>query len=79
MLLMTRQATKQELEQWRERWRIVNERQREELRRMTPDEKFDELSRLMASGSLFDLSRRKAGDDAVRELWVRLKTQHERE
>jgi hypothetical protein len=74
MPMMTRQMTRQELEEWRERWRIVNERQREELRRMTHAEKFEVLGRLMSAGSLFDMSRRKAADDAARELWMKLRS-----
>jgi hypothetical protein len=64
----------EELRAWRERWDVVNERQREELRRMTPAEKFEQLSRLMSSARMFDMVRRKPADDAARAQWARLQS-----
>lgn len=64
--------SKPDLRAWVERWALVNERQREETRRMTPAQKFLELSRLMVSARMFPMSRRKPANDAARELWLRL-------
>ena len=40
---------------------------------MTADEKLRQISRLMSSARMFDMSRRDAGDRAVIELWQRLR------
>jgi hypothetical protein len=74
MTLMAKPMTKQELRDRVEGWRMANARQRAETASMTPEEKLRQISRLMASASLFDMSRRKAGDDLARELWNRLRT-----
>lgn len=65
-------VSKPDLQAWVDRWALVNERQREETMRMTPAQKFLELSRMMASARMFPLSRRKRANDAARELWSRL-------
>ena len=66
--------TKDEAQAWRERWKAVEQRQTEELRRMTMDEKFEALAYLMASADLFDMSSLDAEDEKVRAMWVKLKS-----
>lgn len=39
----------------------------------TPAEKFRALEQLMNSRELFDMSSGDAADDAVRELWMRIR------
>jgi len=67
-------VTKDEAQAWRERWKAVEQRQTEELRRMTMDEKFEALAYLMASADLFDMSSLDAEDEKVRAMWVKLKS-----
>lgn len=67
-------VTKDEARAWVKRWEAVEERQLEELRRMTMDEKFEALAYLMASADLFDMSALEAENAAVREMWVKLKS-----
>jgi len=67
-------VTKDEAQAWRERWEAVEQRQTEELRRMTMDEKFEALAYLMASADLFDMSSLDAEDEKVRAMWVKLKS-----
>jgi hypothetical protein len=66
---------KSDLQAWIARWHLVNDRQRDEARQMTPAQKFLALSRLMASARMFPMSRRKPANDAARELWARLQRQ----
>ena len=66
--------TKEEAQAWRERWKAVEQRQTEELRGMTMDEKFEALAYLMASADLFDMSSLDAEDEKVRAMWVKLKS-----
>jgi hypothetical protein len=42
---------------WMDAWQAVEDRQRQELRRETFDEKFQALAYLMDSAGLFDLSQ----------------------
>jgi hypothetical protein len=72
MIVMSGLMSKADLRAWTARWELVNERQREEARRMTPAQRFIELSRLMVSARMFPMSRRNPANDAARELWVRL-------
>ena len=51
----------------------VDELHRRQLRAMNPGEKLAQIGRLMASAPLFDLSRRDASDQRVRELWQELR------
>jgi hypothetical protein len=53
--------------------RLADVRRRREVEALSADEKLRQISRLMASAKLFDMSRREAGDQAVRELWQELR------
>lgn len=66
-------VTRDELRAWIEGYELVNARQLEKVRSMTPAEKLDQISRLMSSADLFDMSRRDADDQRVIELWQRLR------
>lgn len=59
-------------------YRIVNAMDLEEVRAMSAGEKLDQISRLMGAASLFDMSRRDAGDQRMRELWQRLRAEYRR-
>lgn len=52
---------------------LANARQRERVAAMSVDEKLRQISRLMSSAGMFDMSRRAAGDERVIELWQRLR------
>ena len=65
--------TRQQLQGWIEGHQIANRRQQDLLAAMSAEEKLLRISRLMASARLFDMSRRRAGDEAVREIWKRLR------
>jgi hypothetical protein len=56
------------------RWRAVEERQQQELRDQSFDEKLRALAFLMASVDLFDMSSLAAEDAAARERWARLQS-----
>ena len=71
---MPKQLRSEELRAWIEGQQIANMRGREDVASMRPEEKLRQISRLMASARLFDMSRREAGDDAVRALWQRLRS-----
>jgi hypothetical protein len=59
---------------WLARWRVVEERQEEELRKQSFDEKLRALAFLIASVDLFDMSSLAAEDIAARERWARLQS-----
>ena len=65
--------TRQQLRQWMEGHQLANRRQQASLAAMSAEEKLHQISRLMASARLFPMSRRRAGDDVVREIWQRLR------
>ncbi|HEX7706362.1 MAG TPA: hypothetical protein VF701_07895 [Thermoanaerobaculia bacterium] len=65
--------TRQQLRGWIEGHQIANRRQQALRAAMSAEEKLLRISRLMASAHLFDMSRRRAGDEAVREIWKRLR------
>jgi len=52
----------------------VEERQQQELRNQSFDEKLRALAFLMASVDLFDMSSLAAEDAAARERWARLQS-----
>lgn len=59
---------------WLARWKEVDERAILELRRLTPEQKFRQLSSLMNSARHFAWPESEAAEDAtVRELWNRLR------
>jgi hypothetical protein len=66
--------TKQEALEWKARWALVEQREREELQKQSPDEKFRALAYLMASADLFDLRALEAEDDVARARWARLQS-----
>ncbi|HEX6642173.1 MAG TPA: hypothetical protein VF215_13725 [Thermoanaerobaculia bacterium] len=50
----------------------MEERERDELRKESPQEKFKALAFLMASADLFDLSQLDSEDAVARARWARL-------
>ena len=66
--------TKEMAKEWQARWRAVEERQQQELRDQSFDEKLRALAFLMASVDLFDMSSLAAEDAAARERWARLQS-----
>ena len=66
--------TKEMAKAWQARWRAVNEREQQELREQSFDEKLRSLAFLMASVDLFDMSSLAAEDAAARERWARLQS-----
>ena len=71
---MSRRMTKEMAQEWMAGWRAVEERQREELRKESFEEKFRALAFLMASVDLFDTSLLDAEDAVARERWARLQS-----
>jgi hypothetical protein len=74
MAHMSSPMSKEMARGWMKSWQAVEERQREELRRETFEEKFQALAFLMESGGLFDLSQLDQEDQAARERWARLQS-----
>jgi hypothetical protein len=70
---MAKELQKRELRAWIEGQEAVNARRRQQVQAMTAEQKLRQISRLMGSARLFDLSRRDPGDEAVREIWQRLR------
>ncbi|MEA2336630.1 MAG: hypothetical protein QOE82_637 [Thermoanaerobaculia bacterium] len=66
--------TKEMAQEWMAGWRALEEREGQELRKQSFDEKFSALAFLMASVDLFDMSSLKAEDAAARERWARLQS-----
>lgn len=66
--------TTHQARQFRERWRLLAEAQRQELRETLPDRKFRQLAALMQSalGLGWD-THDEAQVDAVRQRWRRLR------
>jgi hypothetical protein len=62
-----------ELRAWIAGHETANARQLDEIRAMSAEEKLRQLSRLMQSRSLFDMSRRAEGNQLVIDLWQRLR------
>lgn len=63
-----------ELRAWLAGHELANRRQRDQVAAMTAEEKLQQLSRLMRSTGLFEMSRRDAGDQFVIDLWQQLRT-----
>ena len=74
---MSSPMSKEMAQTWMNGYRAVADRQRQELRKQTFDEKFRALAFLMASSDLFDLSQLDQEDQAARELWARLQSASE--
>jgi hypothetical protein len=66
--------TKQMAKEWQARWRAVEERQQQELRNQSFDEKLRALAFLMASVDLFDMSSLEEEDAIARDRWARLQS-----
>lgn len=57
-----------------DRWKEVEERSLEELRKLTPEQKLHELSSLMRSAHLFgDFEQDRQQDMALMDLWMLLR------
>jgi hypothetical protein len=67
--------TREEAIQYRERWRVLAWREREELRAMSLDEKFRRTAALFASARAMGWTDegRSADERFVRERWRRLR------
>ncbi len=69
-----KKITKKEMKAYMKRWELVNNREREELRRMTPEERLSIVSGLMLSAKKLGWDKKLEKETkAVRERWVRLK------
>jgi len=66
--------TKEMAQKWIAGWRALEDRQRQELRKESLDEKFRALSFLMASADLFDMSTLDAEDAVARARWAWLQS-----
>ncbi|HEX3578720.1 MAG TPA: hypothetical protein VHY33_09170 [Thermoanaerobaculia bacterium] len=71
---MSKPMTKEMAQAWRARWLALEERQEQELRKQSFDEKLRALAFLMASVDLFDMASLAAEDAAARERWARLQS-----
>lgn len=75
--VMCGELKKEEAEAYRHRWQLVNAKEREELRSMTPEVKLRQLASLMASVEPMGWTAALADEEAeVRERWMRLKEFH---
>ena len=71
---MPHQLTKAEALAFRERWRLVNEREVEELRATPPEVKLQQFNTLLAWARQFGWTEAlREGEAEVRERWVRLR------
>ena len=66
--------TTAEARSWMAGWTALEERERDEIRRESSQEKFRALAFLMASADLFDLSQLESEDAAARARWTRLQS-----
>lgn len=66
-----------EVRAWMARWEIVNQHTIEEVRALTPEQKFRQLETLVASASLFPpAADEEEEDQRVRDLWMRLRARY---
>jgi hypothetical protein len=64
---------REEARAWMERWKIVNEFTMNEVRALTPEQKFEQLELLVASADLFPQPvDDEEENQRVRDLWMRL-------
>ena len=71
---MKHKITREEARAFRKRWEAVNAAKREELRRMSMEDKLRQLAALMASRDLFSRTEEMREEEAeVRERWNRLR------
>jgi hypothetical protein len=66
--------TSSEARSWMAGWRALEERERDELRKASHQEKFRALAFLMASADVFDLSQLDGEDAVSRARWARLQS-----
>ena len=66
--------TSAEARSWMAGWKALEERERDELRKESHQEKFKALAFLMASADVFDLSQLDAEDAVARARWARLQS-----
>lgn len=66
--------TSAEARAWMAGWSALEERERDELRKESRQEKFKALAFLMASADLFDLSQLETEDAVSRARWARLQS-----
>ncbi|MBI5195132.1 MAG: hypothetical protein HZA10_02285 [Nitrospirae bacterium] len=71
---MSNRITKEEALKFKKRWEMVNEAERQELRKTTAKQKLQQLTVLMGWVDDFRWgSALKAEEIEVRELWIKLK------
>lgn len=74
---MTRPMTKAEARAFRERWRLVNAREEEELRSASPDLRWQQFLTLLEWAHQFGWTEALSeGEAEVRERWARLRKAH---
>lgn len=66
--------TSADAQAWMAGWRALAERERDELRKESHEEKFKALAFLMASTDLFDVSQLESEDAIARARWARLQS-----
>ena len=71
--MSTRGPSREELLLSKQRWSLVNEREQEAARLLTPEEKLDELEQLMQSIDDFGWRVLLDDDAPVHERWNRLR------
>ena len=66
--------TKEEARQFRQRWRLVNDRLKDEVRQMPVSIKLQQLAIMFAAGQALGWAdKQRAGEAEVRARWMRLK------
>lgn len=74
---MARAMTKQELEAWRQRWRLVEEAQLREVQTASLEDKLHQFEVLRGWARQMDWAESlRRGDDEVRQRWNRLQAAH---
>jgi hypothetical protein len=72
---------REEMAAWRDRWKLVNERELVELRAMSPEAKFRRVVELMELGHALGWATRSERElreiDEVRARWVKLRSRHQ--
>ena len=71
------ETTKEAVQAWKKRWELVNEREIEELRRATPDEKLAQLWTLMMVAREMGWDEKlRDEEEPVRAMWIKLRKEH---
>ena len=71
---MTRRMTSSDAQSWMAGWRALDQRESDELRKQSHQQKFEALAFMMASADLFDLSQLAKEDAVARARWTRLQS-----